>query len=54
MNKTPKGSFEHLAEKYAATVDSKPIHVYYERPHLWSLLPEQLTDLNVLDLGCGW
>jgi len=33
--------------------DTKGIHVYYERPHTWSLLPKKLTGLKVLDLGCG-
>jgi SAM-dependent methyltransferase len=47
------GNYESFARKYAQKVDNKPIHVYYERPNTWSLLPEQLTGLNILDLGCG-
>jgi SAM-dependent methyltransferase len=47
------GSYEHMVAKYAAQVDTKAIHIYYERPHTWSLLPTVLTDLKVLDLGCG-
>lgn len=47
------GSFEHIAENYSAIVDTKAIHIYYERPHLWSLLPSNLSGLYVLDIGCG-
>lgn len=50
---TNKWSFDSIAQAYAETVDTKPIHLYYERPHLWSLLPANLKGLNVLDLGCG-
>jgi ubiquinone/menaquinone biosynthesis C-methylase UbiE len=49
----PIGSYEDIAEVYSAAVDTKPIHIYYERPHTWSLLPKALSGLNVLDLGCG-
>jgi len=51
--KSPKDVFENIAAVYAETVDSKPIHVYYERPNLWSLLPNNLAGLQVLDIGCG-
>lgn len=47
------GSFENIAEAYVSDVDTRPFHLYYHRPHLWSLLPTHLKDLNVLDLGCG-
>lgn len=49
----PIGNYEHMAQPYAAQVDTKGIHVYYERPHTWSLLPKELAGLKVLDLGCG-
>jgi 2-polyprenyl-3-methyl-5-hydroxy-6-metoxy-1,4-benzoquinol methylase len=49
----PKDIFEKIAKKYADKVDDKAIHVYYERPHLWSLLPNSLAGLNILDIGCG-
>jgi SAM-dependent methyltransferase len=52
MNK-PKDSFENVANVYASIVDQKPIHIYYERPNLWSLLPKNLSNLEILDLGCG-
>lgn len=48
-----KFNYESIAKSYAAVVDSKPIHVYYERPCLWSLLPDNLQGLKVLDVGCG-
>jgi len=49
----PNTSFENIADKYAHAVDEKPIHAYYERPNLLSLLPEKISGLNILDLGCG-
>jgi ubiquinone/menaquinone biosynthesis C-methylase UbiE len=49
----PIGNYEHMADKYAAQVDTKGIHIHYERPHTWSLLPKKLTGLRVLDIGCG-
>jgi ubiquinone/menaquinone biosynthesis C-methylase UbiE len=53
MSNDATGSYENIAHAYAKTVDEKPIHVYYERPHLWSLIPENLANLKVLDVGCG-
>ncbi|HRD70980.1 MAG TPA: class I SAM-dependent methyltransferase [Legionella sp.] len=50
---SPKLSFDKIAENYAHVVDTKPIHLYYERPNLLSLMPDQLAGLNILDLGCG-
>jgi SAM-dependent methyltransferase len=44
--------YEGLADKYAATVDSKPQHAAYERPAMLSLLPE-VAGRDVLDVGCG-
>lgn len=52
-NTSPGQYFEQVAKAYAEKVDEKPIHRYYERPNLWSLLPEQLSGLTILDLGCG-
>lgn len=52
-SKEPIGSYEHMADAYAERVDLKPIHVFYERPGTWSLLPDKLTGLKVLDVGCG-
>ncbi|MDX1900999.1 MAG: methyltransferase domain-containing protein [Gammaproteobacteria bacterium] len=49
----PKDVFEQIALKYAKLVDTKPIHIYYERPNLLSLLPINIEGLNILDLGCG-
>lgn len=45
--------FENIASAYAASVDTKPLHIYYERPNLWSLLPKTLNGKQVLDIGCG-
>lgn len=52
MKKTV-GDYEEFAKKYAANVDTKPLHIYYERPNTLSLLPNSLEGLKVLDLGCG-
>ncbi len=55
MTQTPEhtgASYEDLAKKYAETVDVKPMVAYYERPAVLSVLPD-LTDANVLDVGCG-
>lgn len=46
-------NYDSFADKYAAGVDQRPIHIYYERPGTWSLLPKQLQGVNVLDVGCG-
>lgn len=45
--------FEYIASTYAASVDTKAIHLYYERPHLCSLLPKTLAGKQILDIGCG-
>ncbi len=47
------GNYDSFADKYAAGVDQRPFHIYYERPGTWSLLPKQLEGMNVLDIGCG-
>jgi SAM-dependent methyltransferase len=46
-------NFEAIALHYSKTVDQKSIHIYYERPNLISLLPSDLNNLKILDLGCG-
>ncbi len=53
MNDKPVCNYETFAKIYADSVDEKPIHVYYERPNTWSLLPASLANLEVLDVGCG-
>lgn len=45
-------SYDTIAGKYAATVDTKPWNADYERPAVISLLPP-LQNLKVLDVGCG-
>lgn len=46
------GSYDAIAEKYAATVDTRPWNACYERPATVSLLPP-LAGAAVLDAGCG-
>lgn len=53
MKQDEPGFYEHVAQAYAETVDSKPIHQYYERPNTWSLLPQNLEGLAICDIGCG-
>lgn len=50
---SPKLAFDKVAKNYAQVVDTKPLHLFYERPNLMALLPEQIAGLNILDLGCG-
>ena len=52
MTKHTGSSYESIAGKYAATVDTKPWNANYERPALISLLPP-LERAKVLDVGCG-
>ena len=52
MAKHTGASYEGIASKYAAAVDTKPWNAYYERPALISLLPP-LEGAKVLDVGCG-
>jgi ubiquinone/menaquinone biosynthesis C-methylase UbiE len=47
------GNYDKIAEKYAKAVEEKPIHLYYVRPAMISLLPIELEKKHVLDLGCG-
>jgi SAM-dependent methyltransferase len=52
MTEHTGSSYDGLAGKYAATVDTKPWNAYYERPAVISLLPS-LMNAKVLDVGCG-
>jgi SAM-dependent methyltransferase len=52
MAKHTGSSYEGIASRYAATVDTKPWNAHYERPALISLLPS-LEGAKVLDVGCG-
>jgi len=45
-------AFETLAERYASLVDSKPENAHYERPAMFSLLPD-VNGKRILDAGCG-
>lgn len=52
MTEHTGASYQDIAAKYASKIDTKPIHLHYERPAVLSLLPE-LTNAKVLDVGCG-
>lgn len=52
MTEHTGSSYQGIGEKYAQMVENKPIHIYYERPAVISLLP-YLTNTKVLDVGCG-
>ncbi len=45
-------AYEELAESYAALAETKPHNAYYDRPAVFSLLPD-VGGMNVLDAGCG-
>ena len=45
-------AYEKLADAYAAQSDTKPHNAYYERPAMFSLMPD-LNGRDVLDAGCG-
>jgi len=45
-------TYEDIADRYAAEVDTRPINAFYERPAVLSLLPP-LAGTRVLDAGCG-
>jgi SAM-dependent methyltransferase len=49
-------SYDEMAKYYANFVDSKPWNAYYERPAMLSLLPNDIENLKIMDLGCagGW
>jgi SAM-dependent methyltransferase len=44
--------YDKIASNYAASIDTKPIRIFYERPATLSLLP-RLEGLTILDAGCG-
>ncbi|MDJ0675971.1 MAG: class I SAM-dependent methyltransferase [Calothrix sp. MO_167.B42] len=52
MTEHTGSSYQGIAQNYAQMVENKPIHIYYERPAVISLLPS-LTNTKVLDVGCG-
>ena len=52
MPKHTGASYEAVASRYAAAVDTKSWNAHYERPALLSLLPP-LQNAKVLDVGCG-
>ncbi len=45
-------NYESFAERYAATVPTKPHNAYYERPATRALLPD-VAGRDMLDAGCG-
>jgi SAM-dependent methyltransferase len=56
MSETEKpaglSSYEQFADRYAASILTKPHNAYYDRPNTLSLLPE-VAGLHILDAGCG-
>jgi SAM-dependent methyltransferase len=52
MRRHTGGSYEAIAGRYAATVDTRPWNAHYERPALVSMFPT-LQGAKVLDAGCG-
>ena len=45
-------AYQQLADAYADRIDTKPHNAYYDRPAIFSLLPD-LVGKRVLDAGCG-
>ena len=45
-------NYQSFAQRYAATIENHPTRLYYERPALFSLLPD-VAGKRVLDAGCG-
>lgn len=45
-------SYDEIADRYAAGVDTAPYNALYERPAMLRMLPP-LDGLHVLDAGCG-
>jgi SAM-dependent methyltransferase len=45
-------NYEIFADRYATRATTKPHNAYYDRPAVFSLLPE-VAGLRVLDVGCG-
>lgn len=48
----PAFSYEGIAARYAAGVDTAPYNALYERPAMLALLPS-VAGKRVLDAGCG-
>jgi SAM-dependent methyltransferase len=49
-------AYNEMAKYYENYVDTKPWNAYYERPATLSLLPDDIRDKKILDIGCagGW
>ncbi|MDP3493556.1 MAG: class I SAM-dependent methyltransferase [Hyphomonadaceae bacterium] len=45
-------TYERIADRYAAALETKPHNAYYDRPAVISLWPN-VAGLDVLDTGCG-
>lgn len=57
MKDKVKETFDQLASVYENTVDTTSLYnTEYERPSMLAQLPQDLTNMNVLDAGCaaGW
>lgn len=46
-------NYERFADRFATIAPTKPANALYERPATQSLLPDDLSGLEVLDAGCG-
>jgi ubiquinone/menaquinone biosynthesis C-methylase UbiE len=49
----PQRVYDKIAASYAQKVETKPHNAYYDRPAVLSLLPRDLSQLRILDAGCG-
>lgn len=45
-------TYDRIADRYAAIIETKPHNAYYDRPAVVSLWPD-VAGLDVLDAGCG-
>jgi SAM-dependent methyltransferase len=45
-------SYDHIADSYAAGVDTAPYNAHYERPATLDLVPN-VAGAHILDAGCG-
>ncbi|HEX8906641.1 MAG TPA: class I SAM-dependent methyltransferase [Longimicrobiaceae bacterium] len=52
MRQDEEFSYDHIADGYAATIDTAPYNAFYERPTMLSLLPP-LEGRRILEAGCG-
>jgi SAM-dependent methyltransferase len=52
MSTDPEFSYDEIADRYAAGVDTAPYNALYERPAMLNMLPP-VDGLRVLDAGCG-